>query len=94
MLALLPCVVALLSSESNVVHSYAALCVERMLTVREGGALRYVAADLAPMRDQARAPASTRTCTNCNVESVVLSWISAHSAIFRLLLEWSPLPTP
>lgn len=57
-LQLMPNVVALLLSEHNVVHSYAAICVERMLTVKDGpGArgrpdLRYTAADVVPFRDQ------------------------------------------
>ena len=39
-------IVRLLGSESNVVHSYAAICVERMLTQRDGPARRYAPADL------------------------------------------------
>jgi len=51
-LALLPALVPLLSSPSNVVHSYAALALERLLTVREaGGALRFAAVDLLPLRE-------------------------------------------
>ena len=50
-LALLPSLVALLQSRSNVVHSYAALALERLLTVRDGGALRFAAADLVPLRE-------------------------------------------
>jgi exportin-2 (importin alpha re-exporter) len=50
-LTLLPSVGALLASENNVVHTYAALCIERMLTVRDGGAVRFNAADVLPMRD-------------------------------------------
>jgi hypothetical protein len=48
----LPALVPLLSSPSNVVHSYAALALERLLTVREaGGALRFAAVDLLPLRE-------------------------------------------
>ena len=50
-LTLLPPVASLLASEHNVVHTYAALCVERMLTVRDAGAPRFTAADLLPLRD-------------------------------------------
>ncbi|GFP88211.1 exportin-2 [Phtheirospermum japonicum] len=47
--ALLPDVVRFLSSESNVVHSYAASCIEKLLLVKEeGGAPRYLAADVSP----------------------------------------------
>lgn len=57
-LQLMPSVAGLLVSEHNVVHSYAAICVERMLTVKDGpGArgrpdLRFSAPDLVPFRDQ------------------------------------------
>ncbi|KAL3622256.1 hypothetical protein CASFOL_033667 [Castilleja foliolosa] len=48
-LALLPDVVRFLGSESNVVHSYAASCIEKLLLVKEeGGAPRYLAADVKP----------------------------------------------
>ena len=50
-LELLPHIAALLGARDNVVHSYAALAVERLLTVRDGGAPRFVAADLVPMRE-------------------------------------------
>ena len=46
-LGLMGDVIGLLASESNVVHSYAALCIERMLALREGTARRYSAADIA-----------------------------------------------
>jgi len=47
---LLPALVALLGAEENVVHSYAANCFERMLTVKEGpGLMRYVSGDIAPL---------------------------------------------
>ena len=50
---LLPSLVQLLAVEENVVHSYAANCVERLLTVRDGpGAFRYTSADLAPFIQQ------------------------------------------
>lgn len=57
-LQLMPAVVALLASEHNVVHSYAAICIERMLTVKDGPGvrgrpdLRYMAADVVPFREQ------------------------------------------
>ncbi|KAL8139815.1 hypothetical protein V2J09_005836 [Rumex salicifolius] len=48
-LALVPDVVRFLGSESNVVHSYAAICVDKLLLVREeGGGARYLAHDIAP----------------------------------------------
>ncbi|KAL8494897.1 hypothetical protein ACS0TY_019165 [Phlomoides rotata] len=47
--ALLPDVVRFLASESNVVHSYAASCIEKLLLVKdEGGRPRYSAADVGP----------------------------------------------
>lgn len=50
-LELLPSVAALLGAHDNVVHSYAALAVERLLTVRDGGVVRFTAADLLPLRE-------------------------------------------
>ena len=50
-LALLPSITVLLTSEHNVVHTYAALCVERMLTVRDAGVPRFGSADVLPLRD-------------------------------------------
>jgi len=50
---LLPSLAQLLAAEENVVHSYAANCLERLLTVRDGpGASRYVPADIAPLSQQ------------------------------------------
>ncbi|GER36628.1 importin-alpha re-exporter family protein [Striga asiatica] len=47
--ALLPEVVRFLASESNVVHSYAASCIEKLLLVKEeGGRPRYTADDVNP----------------------------------------------
>ncbi|KAH6830093.1 cellular apoptosis susceptibility protein [Perilla frutescens var. hirtella] len=47
--SLLPDVVRFLVSESNVVHSYAASCIEKLLLVKdEGGNARYSAADISP----------------------------------------------
>ncbi|KAK6142676.1 hypothetical protein DH2020_023024 [Rehmannia glutinosa] len=47
-MALLPDVVRFLTSESNVVHSYAASCTEKLLLVRdEGGRARYSAEDVS-----------------------------------------------
>jgi|Transcript_930 exportin-2 (importin alpha re-exporter) len=47
---LLPALVALLAAEENVVHSYAANCFERLLTVKEGpSVLRYASGDIAPL---------------------------------------------
>lgn len=47
--SLLPDVVRFLVSESNVVHSYAASCIEKLLVVKdEGGGTRYSAADVGP----------------------------------------------
>lgn len=50
---LLPALIQLLAAEENVVHSYAANCFERLLTVRDGpGVMRYTAADIAPLSQQ------------------------------------------
>ncbi|CAA7031677.1 unnamed protein product [Microthlaspi erraticum] len=46
---LFPELVCFLGAESNVVHSYAALCIEKLLLVKEeGGNCRYVAGDISP----------------------------------------------
>ncbi|WCJ32537.1 Exportin-2 [Euphorbia peplus] len=46
---LLPDLVRFLGAKSNVVHSYAASCIEKMLLVKdEGGRPRYTSADVAP----------------------------------------------
>ncbi|KAE9466053.1 hypothetical protein C3L33_02034, partial [Rhododendron williamsianum] len=48
-MALIPDVVRFLGSDSNVVHSYAASCIEKLLLVKdEGGKARYIAADISP----------------------------------------------
>ncbi|CAI9101110.1 OLC1v1038364C1 [Oldenlandia corymbosa var. corymbosa] len=47
-LALLPDVVRFLNSESNVVHSYAATCIEKLLLVKDDSKPRYTAADIGP----------------------------------------------
>ncbi|KAL2468925.1 Exportin-2 [Forsythia ovata] len=48
-MALLPDVVRFLGSESNVVHSYAASCIEKLLLVKdESGRARYSAMDISP----------------------------------------------
>lgn len=48
-LALLPDVVRFLNAEANVVHSYAASCIEKLLLVRDEGARpRYTSADISP----------------------------------------------
>lgn len=39
--------VQFLLAESNVVHSYAASCIEKLLLVKEGGRARYTSADIA-----------------------------------------------
>lgn len=46
-LALFPSIIALLGSEFNVVHSYAALAIERLLSLKEKGHLRFSPADLS-----------------------------------------------
>ncbi|KAL1546167.1 exportin-2-like [Salvia divinorum] len=47
--SLLPDVVRFLVSESNVVHSYAASCIEKLLLVKdEGGRARYSGEDISP----------------------------------------------
>lgn len=50
--ALLPAVGALLGHPAGVVHSYAALALERLLTVRDGPHLRFGPDDLLPLREQ------------------------------------------
>ncbi|KAJ4823621.1 hypothetical protein Tsubulata_039712 [Turnera subulata] len=46
---LFPNLISFLSAESNVVHSYAASCIEKLLLVKEeGGLVRYNSAELAP----------------------------------------------
>ena len=50
-LELMPNVAALLNAPDNVVHSYAALAVERLLTVRDNGVVRFSSADLLPLRE-------------------------------------------
>lgn len=48
-LQLFPDLVRYLTSECNVVHSYAASCIEKLLLVRdEGGKARYTSADISP----------------------------------------------
>ncbi|XAR69470.1 hypothetical protein NMG60_11001063 [Bertholletia excelsa] len=48
-MALIPDVVRLLGSESNVVHSYAASCIEKLLLVKDdGGRARYTSSDISP----------------------------------------------
>ena len=47
-IALIPSIVALLTAESNVVHSYAAMCIERMLALKDGGKARFQAQELLP----------------------------------------------
>ncbi|XP_059634392.1 exportin-2 [Cornus florida] len=48
-MALVPDVVRFLVSESNVVHSYAASCIEKLLLVKdEGGRARYTSSDISP----------------------------------------------
>eukprot|EP00256_Glycine_max_P025040 XP_003548351.1 exportin-2 [Glycine max] len=45
-----PDLVRFLAAESNVVHSYAASCIEKLLLVKdEGGAARYTSADINPI---------------------------------------------
>ncbi|CAK9152939.1 unnamed protein product [Ilex paraguariensis] len=48
-MALLPDVVRFLGSESNVVHSYAASCIEKLLLVKDDGVrARYTSSDISP----------------------------------------------
>lgn len=48
-LALVPHVIRFLGSESNVVHSYASTCIEKLLLVKdETGLARYTSADITP----------------------------------------------
>ncbi|GMH13605.1 hypothetical protein Nepgr_015446 [Nepenthes gracilis] len=48
-IALLPHVIHFLGSESNVVHSYASSCIEKLLLVKDdGGRARYTASDIHP----------------------------------------------
>lgn len=45
---LFPDLIKFLASDSNVVHSYAANCIEKLLLVKDGGLLRYGASDIGP----------------------------------------------
>ncbi|CAK9858088.1 unnamed protein product [Sphagnum jensenii] len=47
-LKLMPQLIGFLVAESNVVHSYAALCIEKLLALKDGKQLRYTASDLTP----------------------------------------------
>ncbi|XP_057468297.1 exportin-2-like [Actinidia eriantha] len=48
-IALIPDVVRFLGSESNVVHSYAASCIEKLLLVKDDGRrARYISSDISP----------------------------------------------
>lgn len=48
----LPDLVRFLAAESNVVHSYAASCIEKLLLVKdEGGIARYSSADISPIHN-------------------------------------------
>ncbi|XP_031504230.1 exportin-2 [Nymphaea colorata] len=47
-LELVPHVVRFLTAESNVVHSYAANCIEKLLLVKDDGRPRYTASDISP----------------------------------------------
>ncbi|KAL7197451.1 hypothetical protein ACSBR2_020068 [Camellia fascicularis] len=48
-MVLIPEVVRFLGSESNVVHSYAASCIEKLLLVKDdGGRARYISSDISP----------------------------------------------
>lgn len=46
-LELMPQLIGFLVAESNVVHSYAALAIEKLLAIKDGKQTRYTAADLA-----------------------------------------------
>ena len=48
-LAVFPDLIRLLGSEFNVVHSYAAIAVERLLSLKDAGQLRYQPADLSAL---------------------------------------------
>ena len=45
---LFPDLIRFLGAESNVVHSYAAGCIEKLLLVKDGGQARYNSADISP----------------------------------------------
>eukprot|EP01018_Ginkgo_biloba_P023988 Gb_25747 [translate_table: standard] len=47
-LSLMPDLIRFLLSESNVVHSYAANCIEKILLVKDGRQLRYTSVDINP----------------------------------------------
>ncbi|XP_058095879.1 exportin-2 [Magnolia sinica] len=47
--ALIPHVIRFLGSESNVVHSYAANCIEKLLLVKDEGRPRYTSLDINPL---------------------------------------------
>lgn len=48
-MSLLPDVIRFLTADSNVVHSYAASCIEKLLLVKDGSIARYTSADLSPV---------------------------------------------
>ncbi|CAI9105650.1 OLC1v1004628C1 [Oldenlandia corymbosa var. corymbosa] len=50
-LMLLPDMVAFLNSESNVVHSYAVTCIEKILLVKDDGRPRFTSTDIAYFLD-------------------------------------------
>lgn len=51
-LELFPSLIRLLGAESNVVHSYAANCIERILVVKDEGKPRFSSSDLQPFGQQ------------------------------------------
>jgi hypothetical protein len=52
LLGMLPAIVALMAHENCVVHSYAAHCMERLLMIKDAGALRFGAVDISPALTQ------------------------------------------
>ena len=50
--AIFPNLVALLAAESNVVHSYAATAIDRLLALKDDGQPRFAMAALAPLLQQ------------------------------------------
>jgi hypothetical protein len=52
LLGMLPPIVALMAHANCVVHSYAAHCMERLLMIKEAGALRFAPADISPALTQ------------------------------------------
>ena len=75
LLGMLPAIVALMAHENCVVHSYAAHCMERLLMIKDAGALRFAPADISP--------ALTQLLTNLFGACAILPLSSAIGPLFH-----------